>query len=112
MMPSFYEYVCVSCGHREERYRNVKRCRKCGGYVHRVEVERVSISVLQAANKELRSTLETREAALRRAEDALDSVLGAVRSRYGCMDAGCSKTCPLTLVCYYSPACAAVDSVL
>jgi hypothetical protein len=36
-MPDYYEFICKSCGYQEKRYRNLKRCRHCGGEVERLK---------------------------------------------------------------------------
>ena len=35
-MPAYYKFKCNNCGWIEQRYRNVKRCRKCHGSIERI----------------------------------------------------------------------------
>ena len=52
-MPAWYFYFCQKCGHYERRYRNVKKCRKCGNRVARLTEPKE----LEKARKAIDATL-------------------------------------------------------
>ena len=35
-MPAYYQYYC-QCGWKGERYRNVRKCPKCGGNIEKIK---------------------------------------------------------------------------
>ena len=50
-MPSCYWYTCDRCQDRSFRYRNVVRCKKCGGNLIRENTTPLSVRVLEILHR-------------------------------------------------------------